>query len=56
MGLNLRCELCGRHQVGGLLSAAAWGRLDEPDGPQACPDCMRDNPDWRKRLEAAASD
>jgi hypothetical protein len=56
MGLNLRCVICGRHQVGGLLSAAAWGRLDEPDGPLACPTCVQDHPDWRERLQKAASE
>jgi hypothetical protein len=53
MGLNLFCEICGRHEVGGLLSGAAWGRVDD-EGPTACPDCVQTHPDWRERLSAAA--
>jgi hypothetical protein len=53
LSLNLRCEICGRHEVAGLLSAAAWARLEE-DGPIACPDCAQQHADWRERLTAAA--
>jgi hypothetical protein len=56
VGLHLRCEICGRHQVGGLLSAAAWGHLDDADGPVACPNCVQGHPDWRDRLAAAAKE
>jgi len=55
MGLNLTCQLCGRRQVGGLLSAATWGHLDGADGPVACPTCVEEHADWRDRLAAATA-
>jgi hypothetical protein len=54
VALNVRCAICGQHQVGGILSSAAWGRLAEADGPLACPNCVEKHPDWRDRLQAAA--
>jgi hypothetical protein len=55
MTLHLRCEICGTHQVGGLLSSTAWGRLDGADGPLACPDCVQEHPDWREQLASSAA-
>jgi hypothetical protein len=53
--LTLECGICGRHEVGGLLSAAAWARVEE-DGPTACPECVQQHADWRERLTAAAAE
>jgi len=55
LALTLRCEICGRHEVNGLLSSAAWARVEEA-GPLACPDCVQQHEDWRDRLTAAAED
>jgi hypothetical protein len=51
--LLLHCAICGRHEVGGLLSAASWAQVEE-DGPAACPSCVQQHSDWRERLTAAA--
>jgi hypothetical protein len=52
--LNLHCELCGRRQANGLLSGAAWGRVEL--GPdvilRACPTCKTMHSDWENRLRA----
>jgi hypothetical protein len=60
--LYLRCVICDRQQADGLISGAAWGRLDLPDGAEvehsalegsafrACPACMQRNPDWKHEL------
>lgn len=59
MPLYLHCVVCSRKQADGLISGAAWGRLEIPAGAQidhpglngstfrACPSCMSDNPDWQ---------
>lgn len=62
--LYLRCVLCSRQQAEGLLSGAAWGRLELPAGANvhhpavrdstacACPSCVSD-PNWQNRALAA---
>ena len=59
--LYLRCAICSRQQADGLLSGAAWGRLELPadavlEHPalrdttlRACPSCASD-PGWQERL------
>jgi hypothetical protein len=60
--LYLRCVLCNRQQAEGLLSGAAWGRLDLPPGAEVelpalkgsdfrvCPTCMQRHPGWHNEL------
>ena len=60
--LYLRCVICSRQQAEGLLSGAAWGRLELPAGAavdhpalvgsalRACPSCCSDHPDWQQRV------
>ena len=52
--LYLHCELCGRRQASGLLSGAAWGKVDvAPDTTlRACPTCRNAYADWESRLQA----
>ena len=51
--LNLHCELCGRRQAHGLLSSAAWGKVEvPPETLRACPSCKETYPDWESRLRA----
>jgi hypothetical protein len=62
--LYLRCVLCSRQQANGLLSGAAWGRLELPPGAvvhhpgvldstaRACPSCAGD-PEWEGRALVA---
>jgi hypothetical protein len=59
--LYLRCAICSRQQADGLLSGAAWARLELPLGAElehpalhgstlrACPSCAS-QPDWQNRL------
>jgi hypothetical protein len=59
--LYLRCAICSRQQAEGLLSGAAWGRLELPAGAavdhpalrgstlRACPSCSSE-PGWQGRL------
>jgi hypothetical protein len=60
--LYLRCAICRRQQADGLISGAAWGRVEIPgdaavDHPalagttlRACPTCIGRHPDWRDRI------
>jgi hypothetical protein len=62
--LYLRCAICSRQQAEGLLSGAAWGRLELPPGVviehvalrdstlRACPSCASE-PGWQERLLAS---
>lgn len=62
--LYLHCVLCNRKQADGLISGAAWGKLDLPDGLErdhpalsgaslrACPTCIGRHPDWQERMLA----
>jgi hypothetical protein len=59
--LYLRCAICDRQQADGLLSGAAWGRVELPPGAivehaalrdstlRACPSCASE-PGWQERL------
>jgi hypothetical protein len=61
-GLYLRCAFCSRQQADGMLSGAAWGRLELPPGTEiehpalhgtslrACPACTQRHPDWQAQL------
>jgi hypothetical protein len=51
MPLYLHCAICNRKQADGLLSSAAWGRVEPPVPPalRVCPSCMSEHPDWATR-------
>lgn len=63
--LYLRCAICDRQQADGLISGAAWARLEVPVGAasahpalngslvRACPTCVQRHPDWHERVLAA---
>lgn len=65
MGLYLHCAICSRKQAEGLLSGAAWGRVELPadasvDHPAvkgsaacACPTCVGEYADWQSRTMTA---
>ena len=56
--LYLVCAICGRRQADGLLSGAAWGRTELPQGTTiehaavkgtvllTCPSCVGSDPAW----------
>jgi hypothetical protein len=56
--LYLHCVICSRKQADGLLSGAAWGKLEVPrtvDHPavhgslaRACPTCMGRHGNWQQ--------
>jgi hypothetical protein len=60
--LYLRCVLCSRQQADGLISGAAWGRLELPAGVvvehpalkgstfRCCPSCVQRHPGWEEEL------
>ena len=60
--LYLRCAICSRQQADGLISGAAWGRLELPPGTEiehpalkgsmfrVCPSCVQRHPDWEASL------
>ena len=60
--LYLRCALCSRQQADGLISGAAWGRLELPVGLEVehpalkgstfrcCPACIQRHPGWEDEL------
>ncbi len=67
--LYLRCAICDRQQADGLISGAAWGRLELANGVEvehpalkgltlrACPTCIGRHPDWKERaLESLGLD
>jgi len=63
--LYLHCVICSRKQADGLISGAAWGRLELPpdaevDHPalsgsalRCCPSCIGRHPDWQDRVLVA---
>jgi hypothetical protein len=63
--LYLRCAICDRQQAEGIISSAAWGRLELANGVQvehpalkgltlrACPTCVERHPDWKDQALAA---
>ena len=56
--LYLVCAICDRRQADGLLSGAAWGRMELPPGTAVehpavkgttlltCPSCVSNDPRW----------
>jgi hypothetical protein len=62
VALYLHCAICGRKQADGLISGAAWGRLEVPAGARvgelaqvgstlrACPNCMSEHANWQTRV------
>jgi len=61
VALYLHCVICSRKQANGIVSGAAWGRVELPVGApvqhpsvngstaRACPTCMGQYPDWQDR-------
>ena len=61
MALYLHCVICSRKQADGIVSGAAWGRIELPadatvhhpsvngSTARACPTCMGQYPDWQDR-------
>jgi len=60
--LGVRCAICSRQQADGLISSAAWGRLELPPGTEiehpalkgsmfrVCPVCIQRHPHWEHDL------
>jgi len=60
--LYLLCVICSRQQADGLISGAAWGRLELPPGSEiehpalkgstfrCCPTCAERHPDWKESV------
>jgi hypothetical protein len=58
--LYLVCAICSRRQADGLLSGAAWGRLELPPGKTiehpavkgttvlSCPSCVNGDSRWQE--------
>ena len=65
VALYLHCAICSRKQAEGLLSGAAWGRVELPAGSTvdhpagkgsaacACPTCVGQYADWQSRTMAS---
>jgi hypothetical protein len=63
--LYLVCAICDRRQADGLISGAAWKRLELPLGAViehpavkgsavlTCPSCAGNGPGWERRALAA---
>ncbi len=63
--LYLVCAVCSRRQADGLISGAAWGRMELPPGAEVdhpalkgshfrcCPSCVQRHPDWQADLLAS---
>ena len=63
--LYLLCVVCSRQQADGLISGAAWGRLELPAGAvvehpalkgsmfRCCPTCVERHPNWQSELLAS---
>jgi hypothetical protein len=61
VALYLHCVICSRKQADGIISGAAWGRIELPPGTRVehpsvkgstartCPTCMGQYPDWHDR-------
>jgi hypothetical protein len=61
VALYLHCVICSRKQADGIVSGAAWARVELPasaagvhpsvNGSTArvCPTCKGDYPDWESR-------
>jgi hypothetical protein len=62
VALYLHCVVCSRKQAEGIISGAAWGRLELPPGTgvqhpalngslfRCCPTCLERHPDWKESL------
>ena len=60
--LYLLCVVCSRQQADGLISGAAWGKLELPPGTEVqhpalkgsmfrcCPSCTQRHPAWQDEL------
>jgi hypothetical protein len=60
--LYLLCVVCSRQQADGLISGAAWGKLELPPGAEVdhpalkgslfrcCPSCVERHPGWQDEL------
>jgi hypothetical protein len=60
--LYLLCVVCSRQQADGLISGAAWGKLELPPGTEVehpalkgsmfrcCPTCVQRHPAWQDDL------
>ena len=60
--LYLVCAICDRRQADGLLSGAAWGRMELPSSTEiahpavngtavrACPGCMSADSRWQETV------
>jgi hypothetical protein len=63
--LYLLCVVCSRQQADGLISGAAWGKLELPPGTdvehpalkgsmfRCCPSCVQRHPEWQEELMAS---
>jgi hypothetical protein len=63
--LYLVCAICDRRQAEGLISGAAWGRMELPAGTTiehpavkgttllTCPSCVATDPAWADRAFVA---
>jgi hypothetical protein len=63
--LYLHCVICSRKQADGIISGAAWGRLELPPDTaiehpglngstlRACPTCIDRQPDWQEHVLVA---
>jgi hypothetical protein len=62
--LYLHCAICSRRQADGLISGAAWGRVEVPHDTEialayrgttlrVCPTCVHTHIDWQERLMIA---
>lgn len=63
--LYLHCAVCDRKQADGLISGAAWGRVEVGPGVadnhpalkgtalRVCPTCVQRHPDWQSRILAS---
>ena len=60
--LYLVCAICDRRQADGLISGAAWGRMELPAGAEvahpaingsvlrACPSCVNGDSRWQETV------
>ncbi|HUG63602.1 MAG TPA: hypothetical protein VMK83_00130 [Gaiellaceae bacterium] len=60
--LYLVCAVCSRRQADGLISGAAWGKMELPPGVElehpalkgshlrCCPSCVQRHPEWAEEL------
>jgi hypothetical protein len=63
--LYLVCAICKRRQADGLISGAAWARMELPSGAAiehpavrgttllTCPSCVASDPAWERRALSA---